>query len=422
MANIFQAIKNCDIVALKKCIQEGTDINMKDDNGNTALHKICEKEYIIFGSSKLMIRRKVNPDIQYKHGNPQLIRDPLSMEEYTNCLHLLIDTKGIKLAEQNKDGRNPLHIACINRNSEALHLLLSKEKKYINATDNKGSTPLHLACSKYVIKCIEILLDPQYAPWINVNARDNNGCTPFHIACSKVYTAVIKLLLNTNKIDLQVKNKRQQTPLHMLCMDQTLSKFDCLKLLLEKGGAVQHVNEKDTNGNTPYIMLCEYGCKESMDLIHKLHCLDINITNCSGQNGLYRACYGYRFDIVKQILETNRINDINAVDCAGRTVLYFACEIASCKCLEVLLDNDSIDINRQNTKYPCHTALHIACFNYRPNCIKLLLAKNNIDLDIKNSDGQTALDIAYAHNYSKGIELLSGENTNKKRNLNNDVN
>lgn len=87
----------------------------------------------------------------------------------------------------------------------------------VDARDKQGRTPLHDACLKGHDATVKLLLDRG----AKVNARDENGATPLHDAALGGSAKVIALLL-AHKGDLNARDKEGHTPLdYALRMDRT---------------------------------------------------------------------------------------------------------------------------------------------------------------------------------------------------------
>ena len=78
----------------------------------------------------------------------------------------------------------------------------------------------------------------------------------------------------------------------------------------------------------------------------------------------------------------------------GETILHSAVKYnRSAKFIKILIKNNGIDVNAQNT-ITGHTALHIAVmWNLNSKSMQTLV-NSGIDVDIKSSTGQTAIDYA----------------------------
>jgi len=121
----------------------------------------------------------------------------------------------------------------------------------VNARDSIGSTPLHHALLSE--RLTKILLDEG----ADVMAKDNNGNTPLHYAAfgnSSILEMIIQhsdswfnslLGRKNNQIDINVRNSRGMTPLHMSAM---YGNPLCASVLIENGA---DINAKDNEGLTP---------------------------------------------------------------------------------------------------------------------------------------------------------------------------
>ncbi|EGG16811.1 hypothetical protein DFA_07789 [Cavenderia fasciculata] len=103
--------------------------------------------------------------------------------------------------------------------------ILDKEFKVnINAKDAIGESAMHWAAKNGHDNIIRILFKYR----ANLNILDNAGETAAHKAAYKDRLDVIKALVETNRVDLTIKNKNGLTPLN-LAKDEA-----CRKLLVPK--------------------------------------------------------------------------------------------------------------------------------------------------------------------------------------------
>lgn len=103
------------------CIQNGGNVNLKDDYGTSILHAACGDD------------------------------------EFVNCTKILIEN-GASIYKKDRKGRTPLHWAAKTNATKCMQLLLStldsdrtecnECNEYINQQDYWKQTPLHLAATK----------------------------------------------------------------------------------------------------------------------------------------------------------------------------------------------------------------------------------------------------------------------------------
>ena len=187
---LHTACNNEDMALLKiitECSLKCSDLNISNDNGDTALHLAC------------------------KTGNLKLVTLLLRME--SSSIHIDINSK-------DKCGDSPLHIACRKRSSKICMLLIrSKVHCDINAKDASGNTPFHLACQFGLLKLCEELIDKN----VDINAKNNIGDSPLIVTCRHSHFEVIKLLINNPYIEIDLVNEAGDTFLHALCRSSSCS-------------------------------------------------------------------------------------------------------------------------------------------------------------------------------------------------------
>ncbi len=187
-----------DDIALKKWIDAGGNVNMKDEYGNTPLHYTTGHA------------GDYNPTILTEEEsipNPKIVK--------------LLLKSGANVNAKNNVGRTPLY----NSFGWGVTDLLLENHAEVNIKDNDGDTPLHIA--SYLRDPINVkkILDRK----ANINAKNNHGNTPLHLIpltsffdtkadlTNREYefkndSAIVKLLLE-NGADADIKNNEGKTPL-----------------------------------------------------------------------------------------------------------------------------------------------------------------------------------------------------------------
>lgn len=92
-------------------------------------------------------------------------------------------------------------------------------------------------------------------------------------------------------------------------------------------------------------------------------------------NELHIACYNNNIELVKSLLDKNKI-DINEVDDDNRTPLFIACLLNNIDIVKLLLNQNKIDINKSPrfNITPLYIASNMGC----TEITKLLLISNAI--------------------------------------------
>ncbi|XP_071836319.1 uncharacterized protein [Apostichopus japonicus] len=149
-----------------------------------------------------------------------------------------------------KSGLTALHIAAhtgqIDFVREMLPTVPATIRSEISAGvalgDDYGLTPLHLACQSGHEGLVRLLLNsPGVQPDISTIMQ---GTIPLHLAARSGFTAVVGLLLSKSTTQLQAKDKRGRTGLHLASAN---GHYDMVSLLLGQGS---DINASDRNGWT----------------------------------------------------------------------------------------------------------------------------------------------------------------------------
>ena len=170
---------------LQKMLLLGSDPNIKDSNGWTALHYAAQ-----------------NGDFE--------------------SVKILIDKKGDFNSFSN-NGRTPLHLAAkMNRKNivnylvdKILEKFKSNSSKYLNAKDEHGCTPSHLAAKEGNIPCLEILL----SKGADVYATDFCGWNILHYASFHGQKDTIRFICKYDAdydILINTKNTQNKLPIEIL--------------------------------------------------------------------------------------------------------------------------------------------------------------------------------------------------------------
>ena len=265
IVDIFKAIREGNINKVKQYIEQGGDVNAKDEDGNTPLHS----SFITFKILKILIENKADVNAKANDGATPLhsacsydtIRyhtrssdsgaDNYESLEIVKCLV----NKGADINAKDEYESTPLHWLC-NTGDNSIKLFHSfRIAKYlvvdkgadVNAKDVDGETPLHY--TEGGDRILEMLIENK----ADVNAKNNNGETPLHNACSyELYGTsygfgIVKYFVN-NGADVNAKNDDGETPLHKACEQNHEYAYTIFTHLVKNGA---DVNAKDKNGKTP---------------------------------------------------------------------------------------------------------------------------------------------------------------------------
>ncbi|CAF2791794.1 unnamed protein product [Rotaria sp. Silwood2] len=381
---------------LEILLKHNVDINLLDDQGQTALHHAVKNGHL--NACRFLITHKIDTSIVSSYG-----QTALDMASVSNIQQLLMtyENEKVILTPSITDLQLQLLEASKSGDLDVVKRVLTFNPSLVNCRDVQGrnSTPLHFAAGYNRIQVVEYLL----AMGADVTARDKGGLVPLHNSCSYGHLEVTALLLN-NGASSQVTDLWKVTPLHE---SAAKGKFEICKLLIKYGA---DINKKNRDGAIPLDLvkdrdsdvadllrgdsaILELAKKGNLERLRKLLTPEnVNCRDPLGRNStsLHLAA-GYNHYEIAQFLLENGSNP-NAVDKGGLIALHNASSFGHVDVATLLINYHS-DVNaRDNWSY---TPLHEAASKGRTQLCSLLLA-HGANSYLRNQDNQTPLDLATA--------------------------
>jgi ankyrin repeat protein len=252
---LYIAAWSGDIKNVKRLIQEGSEVDRKDEWGWTALH------WAVRGNHKevaeFLIAQGANVGAKGEKDRTPL---HIAAEGGQKELAEMLIAKGADVnAKDDEKGRTPLHIAVISNQKELAEVLIARGADVDGKEDEKGRTALHKAAEGGFKELSGMLI----AKGADVNAQDDGGGTPLNCAIWNDHIDVVKLLL-TKGADVNVAGRFGWTALHDAAW---LGRMAIAELLIAKGAKVNAQAEKWAR--TPLDAAISQGHTEVAELIRK---------------------------------------------------------------------------------------------------------------------------------------------------------
>jgi ankyrin repeat protein len=359
-----------DIEELKKCLQDGIDINSQADVGSTALHLAANsgrKDIVEF-----LISKGAQVDAKDVFDWTPLLY--AASHNYEDIADLLL-AKGADVNAKDKWGYTLLYYAIGNEDKDMAKLLIAKGAD-VNAKDNMGYTPLYYA-ARY-IDVAELLL----TKGANVNASGGGlwGYTLLHWAAMNGHKDVAELLI-AKGADMNAQNIIGVTPLHVAA---GRGHTNIVELLLAKKA---DVNAKDNQGATP-LWYAKNGVVFSFSTFGKFTKTATALWNAENP-----GC--------KEIVELLRKQ--GAKEEAPVLSLHEAAAVGNIEQVKSLISKGA-DVNAMDDRLD-GTPLHLAAYWGQRQVVELLIA-NGTNVNAKNKWDRTPLHDAIDRGRTEIVELL----------------
>ncbi|KAK7177745.1 ankyrin repeat protein [Paraphaeosphaeria sporulosa] len=435
-----------------RLLNGGADVNAKDDDGRTALHRAVSQGHMMIVFDLLNYKA----DFNAKDNNGWTALHQAASQGQVFVVGLLLNNAarvnarfevglalhgGADANAKDNDGWTPLHRAADQGHDEVIQRLLDGGAE-ANAKDNNGWTSLHRAANQGHYDVIGGLL----GGGADVDAKDKDGLTALHRAAScghdamrqppdprapymsimhlvgrildvpkdKLTTlcgtaprghAVVVMRLLDGGADVNAKDNNGRTALRWAASQ---GDWVAVGLLLNSGA---DVNAKDNNGCTALHQGAGQGQAEVVVLLLKQEA-DVNLKDNDGWTSLHRAAdQGHTVEVA---LLLNHKADVNAKDDGGWTSLHRAADRGHAIVVGLLLKHEADVNSKDNDGW---TSLHRAADQGHAEVVGWLL-NSGADVNAKDNDGWTSLHRAADQGHAEvvGRLLNSGADVNAKDN------
>ncbi|MDZ7316226.1 MAG: TonB family protein [candidate division KSB1 bacterium] len=230
-ADLFLAVRNGDLEALRSSLGEGTDVNTRNILGETPL--LLAAETCRIEAAKELIAAGANVEIASKLGNTPLMA--AAAKGCTDMVRLLLDAGADPRREEPKRRFNALLKAIEYGHSEIVELLLDKGAD-VNYRNVYGVTPLMAASQYGHARIVDLLLSRK----ARVNDASLIGYTALIYAVEFNQPDIALMLLNAGA-DVKAADIRGRTALMIAAAN---GQTDLVQLLVEKGAPLNAQSEK----------------------------------------------------------------------------------------------------------------------------------------------------------------------------------
>ena len=244
---------------------------------------------------------------------------------------------GLEVNTVSEDGESGLRTAVNNNSEDVVAWLLAQPEIEVNIVTN-GITALMAACCDLVHP--DIVRRLAQAPGVDLNWQDNElGLTAAHSA-SETSNGCVEVLARVPGVDWNKKNGACETPLFWALR---WGNPGSVRTILAIPGVDYRVRAND--GRTlAHAAVCRFGASvEFVDLLLGVEEVEWNDKDVEGDTPLMKALKRSKFDIVKVLLQSPRV-DVTIADIEGRTPEIWAR-------LATFITFDDCNINYQGEQY-----------------------------------------------------------------------
>ncbi|PTY40063.1 ankyrin repeat domain-containing protein [Brachyspira hampsonii] len=193
---LHYAVGNGSIEAASELIKLGANIDNTNANFKTSLHYVIENNSNkLLESVNLLLSKNANPNIKDKNGNTALhlavMNAHKSKSKYMEVINTLIKYNA-DINILNDKNQLALNMAVINNDTEISNILINAESELNNIYN--GYAPIHIAVKNNNISIVDNLL----LNGADAEIKDSRGYTPLAIAVENNNLEICRKLIRNN--------------------------------------------------------------------------------------------------------------------------------------------------------------------------------------------------------------------------------
>ncbi|KAI9704748.1 MAG: hypothetical protein M1836_006528 [Candelina mexicana] len=327
--------------------------------------------------------------------------DPVVSASYFGHTIILEELLSDGLANNSDAGVRGMYWASRMGHCDVLNLLLRRDVDP-NTRFADGQTALTTATRFNRIQVVQRLLEDEgLIPELNeyrVNQATIGGRTPLSIAASNGFLDIVCQLLQHTKIQPEIVDSNQWTPLFWSINGKHL---DVFKMLLSH--SMVSVNHVDKSGRNVLSWAAADGEVDLVRILIGLKNLRAHDADHNGRTALSWAAGNGHLEVTVILRRSMRI-DVAKVDKDGRNAISWACSGAHHSVVGYLIKHDPDGVDKPDVDG--WTPLAWATFRQAPETVKTLLRSGLVDANKKDRNGRSTLSFAAGYGYLAIVQIL----------------